>query len=66
MYEIEETRDLDEGRVLMLGQFHAVGQRSGVSIDQPQGFLFKIKDGKIAFGQSFASHAEVLDAGLRE
>lgn len=44
-YEVEEVRDLGEGRVLMLGHFHAVGRESHLPIDQPQGFVFSREGG---------------------
>jgi ketosteroid isomerase-like protein len=66
-HEIEEARDVGEGRVLVLGHFHAVGRESGVPINQPQGFLFTIDDGKVAVGWAFASQEQALEAaGLSE
>jgi ketosteroid isomerase-like protein len=66
-HEIEEARDIGEGRVLVLGHFHAVGRESGVPIDHPQGFLFTIDDGKVAVAWAFASQEQALEAtGLRE
>lgn len=61
-YEIEEVRDLGEGRVLMLGRFHAVGLESGVPIDQPHGFLFAMAAGKVALARAFATQGEALAA----
>jgi hypothetical protein len=40
---------------------------SGVPVDQPQGFLFTIDDGKVAVGRAFASQEQALEAArLRE
>jgi ketosteroid isomerase-like protein len=66
-YEIDEVRDVGEGRVVMLGHFHAVGRESGVTIDQAQGFVFTMVGGRVARALSLASQQDALEAaGLQE
>jgi hypothetical protein len=60
--EVEEIRDLGEGRVFVLSPFHAVGLESGVPIDQPQGFVFTIEGGNLALAWGFASRAQAFEA----
>jgi ketosteroid isomerase-like protein len=64
--EPNDVRDLDEGQVLLLAHFHAVGRKSGVAIDQPVGFVFTIEGGKLAAGRGFRTHQEALEAATSE
>jgi ketosteroid isomerase-like protein len=66
-FEIDETRDIGQGRVLTLGHFHAVGRESGVPVDQPYGGLFTVKNGKVTAYWGFRSQQDALEAaGLSE
>jgi ketosteroid isomerase-like protein len=48
--------------VLVTARLHARGRASGVDVDSEWAGLFRLRDGKIASCQSFASHAEALTA----
>ena len=56
-----EFRDLGE-RVLALGSILLKGRASGVEIDQPMGWLFELRGGKLARLHFYSSHSEALEA----
>jgi len=61
-----DFRDLGD-RVLALGSIGLQGKASGVEIEQPMGWLFDLKDGKLARMFFYSSHADALEAaGLPE
>jgi ketosteroid isomerase-like protein len=43
-----ETRDLGEGRLLVLARFHARGRASGVVVDQPAAWVCRLTEGMVA------------------
>ena len=43
-----EVSALGEGRVLVLGRFHARGRSSGVTLDQPAAWICEMAAGKVA------------------
>jgi ketosteroid isomerase-like protein len=57
-----EMRDLGDG-VLVLGRVVARG--GGMILDRPTGWLFRIREGKIARLRVYGSHDEALDAAGR-
>jgi ketosteroid isomerase-like protein len=60
----EEFRDLGE-RVLALGRVRARG--GGIRIDNPTGWVWQMRDGRIASCRVYGSHEEALAAvGLSE
>ena len=62
-----EFRDVGGDRVIQLGRFRAVAKESGVPIDQPQGTLLELKNGRVFRVRGFGSHREALEAaGLSE
>ncbi len=61
-WEADEISDVGEGRVLVLGHFHAVGHESGVPIDQPMSVLFTIEGGKVRLGRGFTTRERALEA----
>jgi ketosteroid isomerase-like protein len=64
--EPSEFRDLD-GVVLVLGQAHARGRGSGISLESPAGWLAVLREGRIVRFQSFTSREAALQAaGLSE
>jgi ketosteroid isomerase-like protein len=64
---IERIEELDDGRVLTLGTFHAKGDGSGVEVQSQAAWLVTIDDGLIVHIHSFATWAEALKAvGLSE
>jgi len=61
--EWRETGD----RVVVLGRVRLRGRESGVAVDQPHGWLFEFKDGKVFRFRHFARPQEALEAaGLSE
>ena len=60
--ETEELRDLQGGRVLVLGRFHARGKSSGVNLDQPAAWICEVAGGKMARIRFFADAAAALRA----
>ena len=57
-----EMRDLGDA-VLVLGRVGARG--GGMILDRPTGWLFRIREGKIARLRVYGSHDEALDAAAR-
>jgi ketosteroid isomerase-like protein len=54
-------------RVLALGAINLEGKASGIEIEQPMGWLFELRDEKLARMFFYSSHAEALEAaGLSE
>ena len=43
-----EVRALEDGRILVLGRFHARGRTSGVTLDQPAAWVCEMAAGKVA------------------
>ncbi len=60
--EPQEVRDLDGGRVLVLGRFHARGKSSGVNLDQPAAWICELTDSKIARIRFYADGDAALGA----
>ncbi len=62
----DEWRDAGD-RVVVLGRVRVRGKESGVGVDQPHGWLFEFKDGKVFRFRHFAGPQEALEAaGLSE
>lgn len=61
-HEVDEIRDLGEGRVLVLARFHAIGRQSGATVDQPTGLLFTVEGEKVVLGHAFATREQALRA----
>jgi ketosteroid isomerase-like protein len=59
-----EVRDLGN-RVLALGAITLEGKASGIEIEQPMGWSFELRDGKLARMFFYSSHAEALEAASR-
>jgi ketosteroid isomerase-like protein len=58
----DELRDMGD-TVVALGRIHARG--GGMIIDRPTGWVFRIRDGRIAWGRVYASHQEAVEAAGR-
>jgi ketosteroid isomerase-like protein len=66
MPEVQEAVDL-KGYVLIVLRMSGRGSQSGVSVAQEGAVLFSFDGSRLAWGRSFASRAEALEAaGLRE
>ena len=46
--ESYDVRALDDGRILVVGRFHARGRSSGVLLDQPAAWVCEMAAGKVA------------------
>jgi ketosteroid isomerase-like protein len=52
-------------RLLVTGRWNARGKESGVELDVPASWVVEVRDGKIAYWQTYTDHAQArLDAGL--
>ena len=59
--ELTEYRDLGD-RILAFGTIHARGRESKVEIDSPTGWVFTLRDGKVARAEGFLSREGALAA----
>ena len=52
-------------KLLVTGRWNARGKESGVDLDVPASWVVEVRDGKIAYWQTYTDHAEARrDAGL--
>jgi ketosteroid isomerase-like protein len=58
----ERFRDLGDGRVLVVGRFHARGKASGMEVDTPAAWVSEVREGKIVHVRFYADEAAALDA----
>jgi ketosteroid isomerase-like protein len=65
---LEVERFIDAGEhVVALGQMRARGKGSGVHVREARGWVWTLRDGKVARHQTFPTHDEAIEAaGLRE
>jgi ketosteroid isomerase-like protein len=62
--DAEEFCDAGD-QVVLLGRLQARGRASGVDLDVPMGFVWKLREGKVVYARSFSEQADALrDAGL--
>ena len=62
--DAEEFRDAGD-QVVLLGRLQARGRASGVDLDVPMGFVWRLREGKVVYARSFSEQADALrDAGL--
>jgi ketosteroid isomerase-like protein len=62
--DAEEFREAGD-QVVVLGRLRARGRTSGVDLDVPMGFVWRLRDGKVVYARSFSEQADALrDAGL--
>jgi ketosteroid isomerase-like protein len=47
LLKIEQVRDVDDNRLLLLGAVHFRGRASGVEFDQPMGWLIEFEAARI-------------------
>jgi ketosteroid isomerase-like protein len=65
--EVDEYRELDSERVLVLSRFLARGKRSGVELGQKGATLFRIRSGKVIKVARYWNRDRALaDLGLKE
>ena len=54
-------------RLLVTGRWNARGKESGVDLDVPASWVVEVRDGRIAYWQTYTDHAEARrGAGLDE
>jgi ketosteroid isomerase-like protein len=62
--DAEEYREAGD-HVVVLGRLGARGRTSGVDLDVPMAFVWRLREGKVVHARSFSEQAEALrDAGL--
>ena len=60
----EEFRRVGE-KILVTGHWHARGKESGVVLDIPATWVIAVRDGKLAYWQTYTDHSQALrDIGL--
>jgi ketosteroid isomerase-like protein len=57
----EEFREADD-EVVVLGRLRARGRASGVDLEVPVGFVWKLRDGRVVYGKTFSEQADALRA----
>jgi ketosteroid isomerase-like protein len=57
----DRFRDLGDGRVLVVGRFHARGRASGVEVETPAAWVSEVRAGKIVRVRFYADEAAALD-----
>ena len=60
--EIEEVRDLGDGRVIVNTVQRATGKASGVPADLHMGAIWTVEDGQVVSAENFLDPAEALAA----
>jgi hypothetical protein len=67
--EIEEIRELQDGRVLVLTRSHGRSRGAGLEIDGEHGLIFSVRDGKLLRFEQYLDRKEAFEAaglGARE
>jgi ketosteroid isomerase-like protein len=66
-FNVTEIHELDDNRVLVVANHQARGRSSGAEMRMTVAWLYRLRQGKIARAELFASRADALEAvGLRE
>jgi ketosteroid isomerase-like protein len=60
-FDIEEARDMGDA-VLLVASHHGRGRSSGAEVHGRNGYLYGVRDGKIARVEIYAGRAEALEA----
>jgi ketosteroid isomerase-like protein len=64
--ELEEIREGDEGTAA-LGRLRGCGRASGVDVDVPMGWVWRVRDGKAVYAKAYSQQADALrEAGLAD
>ena len=61
-FELEEARDLGGGLVFVHATHGGTGRASGVEVSGENGYLYRVRDGKITRVQLFTTPADALEA----
>jgi ketosteroid isomerase-like protein len=62
-FEVEESKELDDGRVLATGVAHVRGRGSDIELDQPMEWLLTFREGKLLRYEAFIDE-EANPAGV--
>jgi ketosteroid isomerase-like protein len=57
-FEVNELRELDDGRVLATGVAHVRGHGSDIELDQPLEWLLTFRDGRLLRYEAFTDQEE--------
>jgi ketosteroid isomerase-like protein len=60
--KVDEIRQVEPDRLLVLGAIHLRGRGSEVEFDQPMAWLLDFRDGRVARMQMFTERLEALQA----
>ncbi|MEK6250989.1 MAG: nuclear transport factor 2 family protein [Actinomycetota bacterium] len=67
VFEIEEVRELPDGRNLLLNRSHGRSKAAGVEIEGEHGNIYTVRNGKLLRFEQYLDRREALEAaGLRE
>ena len=61
-WEIDETRPIDEPRVLCCGQIHATGRTSGLEVAIPVFHVWTVRDGLVTRLRAYDDRDSALEA----
>ena len=61
-FEIKEARELADGVILLRATHGGKGRASGAEVHQENGYLYRVKGGKVAQVQLFADRTSALEA----
>jgi ketosteroid isomerase-like protein len=66
-FDIERIVDVDESSVLLIARHRARGRASGIEVEDDVFWLYRLREGKIAYVRAFETRAEALETlGLTE
>jgi ketosteroid isomerase-like protein len=60
--DVEELRDLGEGRVLVVARYLGRGKKSGVELDQRIASVYEFRDGMVAGVRDYGTRDAALEA----
>jgi ketosteroid isomerase-like protein len=60
-FDIDEAREIGEA-ILLHANFEGVGRSSGAAVHSEAGYLYEVKDGKVARAEIFKTREEALAA----
>jgi Ketosteroid isomerase-related protein len=61
-FDIKEARELGDGVIFLFAAHRGKGRASGVEVRQENGYLYRVKGGKVVRVQLFADAAGALEA----
>jgi ketosteroid isomerase-like protein len=62
-FRLHEAVEIDDSRVLLAATFQGRGKRAGVPIEQLQGFVVTVRDGKVVRTEAYSTVDEARAAG---